>query len=137
MIKDSIIVALQAAQARDKYLTRDTINAVAKRFHVSPSEVYAIASFYHQFTFTPQGEHVIAVCMGTACFITGASAILQMIEQELGIKEGEITPDGKFSLTKNTRCLGRCAAAPLVQIDDTIYEHATVEQIKEVIHGLR
>lgn len=137
MIKDSIIVALQAAQAKDKYITRDAVNAIAARFHVSPSEVYSIASFYQQFTFTPQGEHVIAVCMGTACFITGAKEILAMLEQELGIKEGEITADGKFSLAKNTRCLGRCAAAPIVQIDDTFYEHATAAQIKEVINGLR
>lgn len=137
MIKDSIIVALQTAQASDKYLTRDAINAIAAQFHVSPSEVYSIASFYQQFTFTPQGEHVIAVCTGTACFISGAQAILAMLEQELGIKEGEVTADGKFSLAKNTRCLGRCAAAPVVQIDDVFYEHATVAQIKEVINGLR
>ena len=95
------------------------------------------SGFYQQFSFTPQGKHVIAVCMGTACFIAGAEKILAMLKQELGISEGEVTADGKFSITKNTRCLGKCAAAPVVMIDEQIYENATVEQIKEIIHELR
>ena len=137
MIPDSIIVALQAASARDGYITKDAVTAIAAQFGVSPTQVYAVASFYQQFSFTPQGKNVIAVCMGTACFISGAQEILTMLKEELGIEAGEVTPDGQFSIQKNTRCLGKCAAAPVVTINDQVYERATVAQIREVIHGLR
>lgn len=137
MIKDSIIVALQQAMQEQGYISRQAVQQIADRFGVSPTQVYATASFYQQFSFTPQGQHTIAVCLGTACFITGAGEILSMLEQELGIKEGEVTADGKFSIQRNVRCLGQCADAPIVQIDDQIYPHATVAQIKEVIHELR
>ena len=137
MIPDSIIVALQKAMEQDGYITRDAVQKIANEFHVSPTQVYSTASFYQQFSFTPKGKNVIAVCMGTACFIAGAEAILKMLKEELGIGEGEITPDGKFSIQKNTRCLGKCSAAPIVTINDRVYEHATVAQIKEAINELR
>lgn len=136
-IPDSIIVALQKEMQSAGYISRTAVERIAKQFNVSPTQVYSVASFYQQFTFTPQGKHVIAVCMGTACFIAGAEKILAMLKQELGIGEGEVTADGKFSITKNTRCLGKCAAAPVVMIDDKLYENATAEQIKELIHELR
>lgn len=119
------------------YLARETVNAIAAQFQVSPSQVYAIASFYQQFSFTPKGKYAIAVCLGTACYIKGAPEILTMLQDELGIQPGEVTPDGKFSIERNTRCLGQCAAAPIVQINDTVYAHATAAQIREVIRGLR
>ncbi|MCM1404144.1 MAG: NAD(P)H-dependent oxidoreductase subunit E [Prevotella sp.] len=137
MIPDSIIVALQQAMQQDGYLSRAAVNRIADKFHVSPTQVYSVASFYQQFTFTPQGQNVIAVCTGTACFIAGAQEILAMLKRELGIDAGEVTADGKFSIQKNTRCLGKCAAAPVVMVNDQIYENATVAQIKEVIDGLR
>ena len=137
MIPDSIIVALQKEMQSAGYISRAAVERIAKQFNVSPTQVYSVASFYQQFSFTPQGKHVIAVCMGTACFIAGAEKILAMLKQELGIGEGEVTADGKFSITKNTRCLGKCAAAPVVMIDDKLYENATAEQIKELIHELR
>lgn len=136
MIPDSIIVALQQEMQQAGYLSRDAVNRIAAAFHVSPTQVYSVASFYQQFSFTPRGKNVIAVCTGTACFIAGAQEILDMLKQELGIGEGEVTADGKFSIQKNTRCLGKCSAAPVVMINDQFYEHATAAQIKEVIHGL-
>ncbi len=136
MIPDSIIVALQQEMQKAGYISRDAVNRIAAAYHVSPTQVYSVASFYQQFSFTPRGKYVIAVCTGTACFIAGAQAILEMLKQELGIGEGEVTADGKFSIQKNTRCLGKCSAAPVVMINNQFYEHATAEQIKEVIHGL-
>ena len=137
IIPDSIIVALQREMQSVGFISREAVNRIAKEFAVSPTQVYSVASFYQQFSFVPQGKHVISVCMGTACFITGAEKILAMLKQELGIGEGEVTADGQFSIQKNTRCLGKCAAAPVVMIDEQIYENATVEQIKEIIHELR
>lgn len=137
MIPDSVIVALQKAMQESGYISSEAVNRIAEKFHVSPTQVYSVASFYQQFSFTPRGKNVIAVCMGTACFIAGAEAILAMLKDELGISEGEITADGKFSIQKNTRCLGLCASAPVVTINDKIFEHATVEQIREAINELR
>ncbi len=137
MIPDSIIVALQKEMQKSGYISRDAVNQIADEFCVSPTQVYSVASFYQQFSFTPKGKNVIAVCMGTACFIAGAEKILAMLKDELGIGEGEITPDGKFSIQKNTRCLGKCAVAPVVTINDRVYEKATVAQIKEAINELR
>ena len=137
MIPDSIIVALQKEMQAAGYISREAVKRIADEFHVSPTQVYSTASFYQQFTFVPQGKHVIAVCTGTACFIAGAEKILDMLQKELGITQGEVTPDGLFSIQKNTRCLGKCAAAPVVTIDDRVFENATPEQIKEAIHELR
>lgn len=137
IIPDSIIVALQKEMQKAGFISREAVQRIAQEFAVSPTQVYSVASFYQQFTFVPQGKHVISVCLGTACFVAGAEKILAMLKQELGISEGEVTADGQFSIQKNTRCLGKCAAAPVVMIDDQIYENATVEQIKEIIHELR
>ena len=137
IIPDSIIVALQKEMQKAGFISREAVLRIAQQFAVSPTRVYSVASFYQQFTFVPQGKHVISVCLGTACFIAGAEKILAMLKQELGISEGEVTADGQFSIQKNTRCLGKCAAAPVVMIDDQIYENATAEQIKEIIHELR
>lgn len=137
MIPDSIIVALQKVMQRDGYISHEAVQRIANEFQVSPTQVYSVASFYQQFSFTPQGKNVIMVCTGTACFIAGAEKILDMLKAELGISEGEITPDGKFSIQKNTRCLGKCAAAPIVMINDCVFENATVAQIKEAINELR
>lgn len=137
MIPDSIIVALQNEMQQAGYITRSAVERIAKKFHVSPMQVYSVASFYQQFTFTPQGKNVIAICTGTACFIAGAEKILAMLKEELGIGEGEVTADGKFSIQKNTRCLGKCSSAPVVMVNDQIYENVTVARMKEIIDELR
>lgn len=137
MEKTSIVVALQGALKRDGYISKAAVDDIAVEFGVSPSEVYSVASFYQQFTFTKKGKNVIAICEGTACFVCGSEHIKKAIEKELNIKMGEVTADGMFSLEKNTRCVGRCAGAPVVCINETFYENATPEMILEAINELR
>ena len=84
-----------------------------------------------------KGKNVISVCMGTACFVLGAETILRDIEKHLGIKEGEVTPDGLFSIEKNTRCVGLCAGAPVVVINDKFYEHTNTKEMLGVINELK
>jgi NADH-quinone oxidoreductase subunit E len=139
-IKDetgSIVVALQYAMGADGHISRDAVAIIADVFNVSRSEVYSTASFYNQFTFEKKGKNVISVCLGTACFVCGGGEILRAAEECLGIKEGEVTPDGLFSIERNTRCLGRCAGAPVVQINDVFYENATSAKILEVLDELK
>ena len=132
----SVVVALQLAQTTYGYITEDAVAIIADVFHMSRCTVYSTATFYHQFSFSPKGKNRIAVCLGTACFVCGAQEILDAIESELGIKAGEITKDGLFSIEHNTRCLGRCDAAPVVTINDELIAKATaadmVAQLKKL-----
>ena len=131
---DSIVVALQHAQSVDGYITKDAIAIIADEFGKSQCEVYSIATFYHQFTFAPKGKNVISVCMGTACFVCGAGDILKKIEDEFGIKAGEVTKDGMFSIEHNVRCVGACDAAPVVLVNDKMIRKA---KVNEVVNDIR
>ena len=125
----SVVVALQHAQTADGYITPTAIAQIADVFGKSRCEVYSIATFYHQFTFAPKGRNVIAVCMGTACFVCGAGDILKKIEDEFGINAGEVTADGKYSIEHNTRCVGRCDLAPVVMINDTMLGNVKINEV--------
>jgi NADH:ubiquinone oxidoreductase subunit E len=133
----SIVAALQHANEVDGYISPDAISIIAGVFGVSESEVYSTASFYNQFSFEKKGVNKISVCLGTACFVCGGAEILRAVENRLHIKEGGVTADGKFSLEPNVRCLGRCADAPVVEINGKFYAKATAEQILGVIDGLQ
>jgi NADH:ubiquinone oxidoreductase subunit E len=133
----SIVVALQYANEINGFISPEAVATVADVFGVSRSEVYSTASFYNQFSFEQKGQNRISVCLGTACFVCGGAEILRAIEDRLHIKEGDVTADGKFSLEPNIRCLGRCADAPVVQINDKFYAKATKEQILGVINELK
>ena len=133
----SVVVALQLAQTTYGYITEDSVAIIADVFHVSRCTVYSTATFYHQFSFAPKGKYVISVCLGTACFVCGAQGILTSIEEELKIKAGEVTADGLFSIEHNTRCLGRCDAAPVVTINDEMLEKATADNVIKRLRELK
>jgi NADH:ubiquinone oxidoreductase subunit E len=133
----SVVVALQHAMETDGYISASAVDIIAEVFNVSPSEVYSTATFYRQFSFAKKGKNVLSICMGTACFVCGAAEILHAAEKELDITEGEVTADGLFSIERNVRCLGRCAAAPVVCVNGVFFEHATPEKIVAEINKLR
>jgi len=133
---DSVVVALQHAQSVDGYITKEAIAIIADEFGKSQCEVYSIATFYHQFTFAPKGRNVISVCMGTACFVCGAEAILKKIEDEFGIKAGEVTKDGKYSIEHNVRCVGRCDIAPVVVVNEHMIGKANIGSICDEIRKI-
>lgn len=133
----SVVVALQLAQSTYGRITPEAVEIIADSFGQSRCTVYSTATFYHQFTFSPKGKNVIAVCMGTACFVCGAADILSAIEDELSIKAGEVTPDKLFSIEHNTRCVGRCDIAPVVMINDHIIERATVKEVVKQIKKIK
>jgi NADH:ubiquinone oxidoreductase subunit E len=133
----SPVVALQYVMNEDGFISKDAVSLISAVFCVSESEIYSTASFYNQFSFEQKGRNKISVCLGTACFVCGGADILSAVENHLHIKEGGVTPDGRFSIERNVRCLGRCAGAPIVQINDTFYEKATKDEIIGVINGLK
>ena len=99
-------------------------------------KVYGVATFYSQFSLNPKGEHRISICLGTACYVKGADKILAGLEERLGIKVGECTPDGLFSLDA-CRCVGACGLAPVMLIDEDVYGRLTVDQLDDILAKYR
>jgi len=93
-----------------------------------------VASFYHFFTFTPRGEHQVSLCMGTACFVKGADRVLDKLKELLGIDVGETTEDGLFSIDV-ARCVGACALAPVMLVDETVYAGVKPGQVAKILSG--
>jgi bidirectional [NiFe] hydrogenase diaphorase subunit len=117
--EDALIESLHTAQESFGYLDDSALKYVAAALHVPVSKVYGVATFYHFFTLRPPGEHTCVVCMGTACYIKGAQRLLDQFERTFGIKNGQTTKDGKFSLL-TARCLGSCGLAPAAVIDGEV-----------------
>lgn len=127
-----LMPVLQEAQAIYGYLPVEVQQMVADGLGIHLSEVYGVATFYSQFSLTPKGKHIISVCLGTACYVKGADKILAAIEDELGIKSGECTSDGLFSI-EACRCLGACGLAPVMTVDGEVYGKCTPESAVEII----
>lgn len=130
--KGATLPILQQAQEIYGYLPEEVQIRIAEETGISLSEVYGVASFYTQFTLNPKGEHTISVCIGTACYVKGAGDILARAEKVLGIKAGEITADGKFSLDA-TRCLGCCGLAPVMVADGDVYGRLVPDDVNGII----
>lgn len=128
----ALMPALQKAQEIYGYLPIEVQTMVAEGLGVSLSEVYGVATFYSQFSLNPKGKHRISICLGTACYVKGADKILEALEEKLGIKCGECTSDGLFSLD-SCRCVGACGLAPVMMVDEDVYGRMTVEQIDDVL----
>ena len=116
---DTLIEALHSVQDSFGFLDRESMEYVANTLRVPFSLVYSVATFYHYFTLKPAGEHTCVICLGTACYIGGSQAILERIEEHAGIKPGETTKDGKFSLMI-ARCFGSCGLAPAAAFDGQV-----------------
>ncbi len=133
---DALIEVLHKAQELFGFLDPDLLIYIAHSLKLPPSRVYGVATFYHFFSLKPQGEHTCAVCLGTACYVRGAAALLSSIEDEIGVKSGETTPDGQLSLV-TARCLGACGIAPVVVFDEMVAGHQTFETVLEHLKGWR
>jgi len=127
-----LIPALQAVQEKFGYIPEAAIEEIASTADVSPNTAYGVASFYAQFRFERQGEHVIKVCQGTACHVRGGRRILDLVENELGIHPGETTEDYRFSLER-VACFGACALAPVMVIDKTVYGQMTAVKARQIL----
>lgn len=129
--QDSLIEVLHKAQDLFGYLDDQVLTFVAQRLKLPPSRVYGVATFYNLFTLKPHGAHTCVVCMGTACYVKGADKVLAALQNELGIKAGETTADGKISLL-TARCIGACGIAPAVVYDGTVAARQTPESALRV-----
>ena len=114
--RDALIETLHTVQESFGYLDKTSLRFVAESLRVPLSQAYGVATFYHLFTMKPPGKHCCLICMGTACYIKGAPALLAAAEETLGIRSGETTADLNASLT-SARCIGSCSLAPAVVCD--------------------
>ncbi len=127
-----LMPVLQQAQEIYGYLPIEVQTMIAEGLGLSLSDIYGVATFYSQFSLSPKGENRISVCLGTACYVKGADKILAALEEKLGIKVGECTDDGIFSLD-STRCIGACGLAPVMMINDDVYGKLTVDQLDDIL----
>ena len=134
--KGALMPVLQAAQNIYGYMPREVQKMVAEGMGVSLSAVYGVVTFYSQFHLEPKGENKINICLGTACYVKGAGKILEKFEKELGIKDGQCTPDGKFSIDA-TRCVGACGLAPVISINGDVYGKMTEDMVTQILDNYR
>lgn len=127
-----LIPALQIAQSLFGYLPEPAIKRVAEGFGKSVSEVTGVVTFYSYFTLHPRGRFLVRVCLGTACYVRGGKDVLEAFKKRLGIDVGETTPDRQFSLEVG-RCFGACGMAPVVMVNDTVYQRVKPARVGELI----
>ncbi len=135
-VKGSLITILQKAQDIYGYLPTDVIYHIAEETGNTPAKVMGVATFYTQFRLTPVGKYLIMLCQGTACHVNGSERIEAAITEELGIKDGETTEDGLFTL-KCVACLGCCSLSPVMMINEETYGSLTPEKAKSILAELR
>jgi bidirectional [NiFe] hydrogenase diaphorase subunit len=136
--EDALLEILHRAQEIYGFLDRDLLMDISGSLNLPPSKVFGVATFYSFFKLRKPGQHVVTSCLGTACYVRGAEEIVQAVEKEFKVKRGGSTPDGKLSVFA-TRCIGACAMAPTIVVDDEVIPKATkevvIKKIKEVLGG--
>ena len=130
--KSSLIGIFQDVQAEYRYLPKEAISRVVERLSIPLTQAYMVATFYKSFSLVPRGEHEIHVCLGTACHLRGGQRLVENFERTLGVKAGGTTKDMKFTL-ETVNCLGACALAPLVRVDQKNYAKVTGDKISKII----
>lgn len=132
--QSAVISVLTIVQSHYGYLTNELMDAVAEYLEMPAIAVYEVASFYTMFEREPVGKHIINVCTNISCQLAGSSDVVALFEKKLGIKIGETTPDGKFTL-RGVECLAACVDAPAMQIDTNDYKKVTVDAIDEILES--
>jgi NADH-quinone oxidoreductase subunit E len=132
----AVMAALRIVQEQNGgWLTNELMDAVAAYLGMPPVAVYEVATFYSMYEHEPVGRHKISVCTNISCMLRGAEEVVAHLEKRLGIKAGETTTDGKFTL-KTVECLGACVGAPMLQLGKKYYELLTPEKLDELLDGL-
>jgi NADH-quinone oxidoreductase E subunit len=135
-VKGILIPALQKAQEEEGFISKEKIEAIHREFGIPLSNIYGVATFYSQFRLHPVGKHIIRVCHGTACHVSGAGAISKALEDELKIKNGDTTPDKQFTL-ETVSCLGCCSLAPVLMIDSVTHGNLKPADLKKIVRQYR
>ena len=134
--RSAVMAALRIAQDQNGgWLSTDLIEAVAEYLEMPPVEVHEVATFYTMYDLKPVGRHKVCVCTNISCQLRGSGKIMEHLQKKLGVKVGETTPGGKFTL-KEVECLGACVGAPMMMVGHTYYEDLTPEKVDEILKDL-
>lgn len=131
-----LMMILSDIQKEYGYIPLDVQELVSDRTGISVAEIYGVVTFYSFFSLNPKGKYVIGCCLGTACYVKGAQQVIDKFSEVLGIKSGETTEDGMFTLDA-LRCIGACGIAPAVQINGKVYPKLAVSDVPGVIEEYR
>jgi NADH:ubiquinone oxidoreductase subunit E len=130
--KEQMIGLLQDIQAEYNYLPRPALEKVSKQMEVPLAQLYGIATFYKAFSLKPRGKHCLSVCLGTACHVRGGQRILERLEKDLAVHQGETTTDNLFTLI-TVNCVGACALGPVVVVDKDYHGHMNSSKVPGVL----
>jgi NADH-quinone oxidoreductase subunit E len=133
--RSALIPSLYLVQKEVGYISPDAMREVAEIFKISTNEVREVTSFYTMFHMNPVGKYVIQVCTNISCQLCNAEGIMAHLEKKLGVKPGETSADGKYTLVE-VECLGSCGTSPVVQINDDYHEELTPEKLDKILDSL-
>src|SRR4030042_1330137 len=128
-----LIPVLQHIQKTYGYLPKESIHTISRWLKISENEIFGVATFYAHFRFTPPGKHHLKVCLGTACHVKGGEQMLEVLQRRLEIRPGETTADGEYDLER-VACLGCCALAPVVNLDNKIFAQMSVLKLQGILN---
>ena len=131
-----VLPLLQAAQKKDGYITKEAMNKIANTLGISVSDVYGVATFYSFLSTQPLGRNVIRICQSLPCHLKNGQAILDSIAQEVGVKPGQTTKDGRFTFMM-TNCIGECDKAPAMLINNDVHADLTPEKISQILKNYK
>jgi NADH-quinone oxidoreductase E subunit len=132
----AIVELLQQIQNEDQYLSADALKHVSEQLEIPLSQLYGLATFYRAFSLKPRGRHQVTCCMGTACHVRGGKRVAEQFERLLGVAVGDTTDDGAFTL-ETVNCVGACAVAPVVIVDEEYHGEMTPAKVAGLIERYR
>lgn len=130
--KGALIPVLHEVQEYFGYVPYEAQTLIAKGLDIPASEVYGVVTFYSRFTLKPTGKYKVSVCLGTACYVKGSSRVLDKIEEILGVKAGDSSEDGIYSV-EATRCIGACGLAPVMTVNEDVYGKVTPDEVEAIL----
>lgn len=133
--RSALLPALHIAQAEEGYITQEALEAVAEVLNLTTDDVKSVATFYTMYYQRPHGQKVVSVCTGISCYLRGCDALVEHLEKRLGVKRGETTPDGNFTL-ECAECLASCGTAPVLQVNGEFVENVTQEMVDALLDEL-
>ena len=131
-MKTPLMMILSDIQNKYGYISVEVQQIIANELNIPVSEIYGVVTFYSYFSLQPKGKYVIGICMGTACYVKGSQSLLDAFCNRLGIKEGQTTEDGLFTIDI-LRCIGACGLAPVVSVNGKIYPHVSIKDVDKII----
>jgi len=131
--KENLIMILQAIQKQYNYLPQPALTYLSTKIGIPYSKIYGVATFYATFSLEPRGRHIISICTGTACHVRGAERIREQISDNIRIKDGQTTEDGRFTL-ETVRCIGCCSLGPVVKIDEDMHARLGTDEVQKVLN---